>query len=92
MSQAESLFSGFPPVDHADWKSRVLKELKGADYDKIVWKTPEGFAIEPWYNRRTALPSPVVPLKRSANSWNICEPVDAGNPVEAAKTAAAALA
>ncbi|MBN1928156.1 MAG: methylmalonyl-CoA mutase [Chlorobiaceae bacterium] len=78
MNDTESLFSGFPAVDHAQWKSKVLDELKGADFSKIVWKTPEGFAMEPWYNRHTASPAPAVPFKRSSNRWRICQQIAAG--------------
>lgn len=54
MNDTESLFSGFPAVNHEQWKSKVLDELKNAGYSKVVWKTPDGFEMEPWYNRHTA--------------------------------------
>ena len=92
MSQAEPLFSGFPAVDHTAWKSRVLEELKGADYAKIVWKTPDGFAMEPWYNRRTAIPFPTVPFTRTTNRWDICQQILADNASRGAEAAAAAIA
>jgi methylmalonyl-CoA mutase len=91
MSQPESLFSGFPPVTHDGWKSRVLEELKGADYTKIVWKTPEGFTMEPWYNRRTALSSPTVPFARTSNRWRICVQVPVPSPETAAENARKAV-
>jgi methylmalonyl-CoA mutase len=92
MSQAESLFSGFPATGHAEWKARVLEELKGADYSRIVWKTPDGFQIEPWYNRETALPAPDMRLDRRTNSWNICERIDLTDAAESAASLAAAIA
>ncbi|NTU53416.1 MAG: methylmalonyl-CoA mutase [Chlorobiaceae bacterium] len=73
MSQTESLFSHFPPIDETLWKKRVLEELKGAAYSKIVWKSPDGFAMEPWYNSHTALAAGEVPFGRSSNRWNICQ-------------------
>lgn len=76
MNDTESLFSGFPAIDHAQWKSKVLDELKGADYSKVVWKTPDGFEMEPWYNRHTAArPAPEVPFRRSTNRWRICQKI-----------------
>ncbi|NTV01170.1 MAG: methylmalonyl-CoA mutase [Chlorobiaceae bacterium] len=92
MSQAEPLFSGFPAVDYTAWKSRVLEELKGADYAKIVWKTPDGIAMEPWYNRSTAVPFPAVPTGRATNRWNICQQIAASNAAQGADAAAAAVA
>jgi methylmalonyl-CoA mutase len=53
----------------------VLEELKGADYSIIVWKTPEGFDMEPWYNRHTAAPAPQVPFQRTSNRWRICQQI-----------------
>ncbi len=43
------LFPEFPPVSKEKWKETVLKDLKGASFDKIVRKTYEGFTIEPFY-------------------------------------------
>jgi methylmalonyl-CoA mutase len=75
MNDTESLFSGFPAVDYKQWKSKVIEELKGGDYSKIVWKTPEGFEVEPWYNRHTTAPAPEVPFRRNSNRWRICQQI-----------------
>ncbi|RXK88473.1 methylmalonyl-CoA mutase [Chlorobaculum sp. 24CR] len=76
MNDTESLFSGFPAVDHEQWKLKVTAELKGADFSKVVWKTPEGFEMEPWHNRHTAVrPAPEVPFRRSTNHWRICQQI-----------------
>ncbi|TNJ38452.1 methylmalonyl-CoA mutase [Chlorobaculum thiosulfatiphilum] len=76
MNDTESLFSGFPAVDHEQWKSKVIDELKGAEFSKIVWKTPEGFEMEPWHNRHTAVrPAPEAPFRRSTNRWRICQQI-----------------
>jgi methylmalonyl-CoA mutase len=77
MNETESLFSGFPAIDYEQWKSKVIEELKGADYSKIVWKTPDGFTMEPWHNRQTAAPAPEVPFRRSTNRWRICQQISA---------------
>jgi methylmalonyl-CoA mutase len=75
MSRTESLFSCFPSIDRTFWKERVLKELKGAEYSKIVWKSPDGFEIEPWYNRESAVPAARVPFARLSNHWTICQQI-----------------
>ena len=75
MNDTESLFSGFPAVDHEQWKSKVIDELKGAEFSKIVWKTPEGFEMEPWHNRHTAALAPEAPFRRSTNRWRICQQI-----------------
>ena len=47
---SEKLFAEFPPVTTEQWEEAIIKDLKGADYDKkLVWKTIEGFNVRPYY-------------------------------------------
>ena len=47
---AEKLFTEFPPVSTEQWDEVIIKDLKGADYEKkLVWKTHEGFSVRPYY-------------------------------------------
>ncbi len=47
---AEKLFTEFPPVPKQTWEEAIIKDLKGADYQKkLVWKTMEGFSVQPYY-------------------------------------------
>jgi methylmalonyl-CoA mutase len=44
------LFSDFPPVSSMDWKKKVVTDSKGVNIvDKLVWRTKEGFNVEPFY-------------------------------------------
>jgi methylmalonyl-CoA mutase len=46
----ERLFHEFPPITTEEWKEKITNDLKGADYDKkLVWRTPEGFKVQPFY-------------------------------------------
>lgn len=46
----EKLFQEFPPVPTEQWEEIILKDLKGADYEKkLVWNTLEGFKVKPYY-------------------------------------------
>ena len=46
----EKLFQEFPPVPTQEWEDAIIKDLKGADYEKkLVWKTQEGFNVRPYY-------------------------------------------
>ncbi len=50
--EKERLFKEFPPVTSEEWKKKIIADLKDADYrKKLVWKTPEGFEVEPFYRR-----------------------------------------
>ena len=47
------LFTEFPPVTPEQWDEVIIKDLKGADYDKkLVKKTPEGFGVRPFYSAK----------------------------------------
>lgn len=44
------LFGEFPPVSTGEWEDMIMRDLKGADYNrKLVWKTMEGFDVKPYY-------------------------------------------
>ncbi len=45
----EKLFNAFPPISDQEWKDKILKDLKGGDPDKLIWKTNDGFKVEPYY-------------------------------------------
>ncbi|MDR0543800.1 MAG: acyl-CoA mutase large subunit family protein [Odoribacteraceae bacterium] len=50
------LFSEFPPTPAREWKEKVIADLKGADFDKkLVWRTNEGFNVQPMYRREDLL-------------------------------------
>jgi methylmalonyl-CoA mutase len=47
----EILFPEFPPVTVAEWEETIIKDLKGADYEKkLVYMPVEGFRIKPYYS------------------------------------------
>lgn len=51
-----NLFGEFPIQPLSAWEEQAKKELKGADpAEKLLWHTPDGFAIEPFF---TDLPAP----------------------------------
>ncbi len=49
-NQKEKLFSNFPPISTEEWMAKIVADLKGADFEKkLVWKTNEGFNVNPFY-------------------------------------------
>ena len=52
----ERLFSDFPPVSTQEWLDKITVDLKGADFEKkLVWRTNEGFNVQPFYRREDVL-------------------------------------
>jgi methylmalonyl-CoA mutase len=82
----EKLFDMFPPVSTEEWKAKITTDLKGADYDrKLVWRTNEGFNVQPFYRREDlkGLPAldtlpgeyPYLRGTRNDNDWVIRQAV-----------------
>jgi methylmalonyl-CoA mutase len=76
------LFDAFPPVTTKEWTDKIITELKGTDFQKLIWKTAEGFDILPFYMKEdidklphmTSLPGryPFIRgKKKSGNKWHI---------------------
>ena len=82
-----NMLADFAPVSTQVWKDKIIADLKGADFDKkLVWRTPEGFNVQPFYRREdlkglkttASAPGqfPYVRGTRTNNDWairqNIC--------------------
>ena len=87
MATKLNLQADFPPISKQVWKDKIIADLKGADFDKkLVWRTPEGFNVQPFYRRedlkglKTTVSAPgqfpYVRGTRTNNEWairqNIC--------------------
>ncbi len=50
MAEKTKLLTSFPPVTKEQWEAVITADLKGADRTKkLVWRTLEGFDVEPYY-------------------------------------------
>ena len=87
MDNKVNMLADFAPVSTQVWKDKIIADLKGADFDKkLVWRTPEGFNVQPFYRRedlkglKTTVSAPgqfpYVRGTRTNNEWairqNIC--------------------
>ena len=84
----EKLFSEFAPATTQEWKDKAVADLKGADYEKkLVWKTNEGFSVQPFYRQEdiaslattAALPGEfpyVRGNKKDNNEWLVRQDID----------------
>ena len=87
------LFDMFPPVSTEEWMAKITADLKGADFaKKLVWKTNEGFDVQPFYRREDikdlaaikTLPGefPYLRGTRDNNDWLIRQEVIGKNAAE----------
>jgi methylmalonyl-CoA mutase len=100
----EKLFSEFPPIATDQWEERIIEDLKGADYEKkLIWKTPEGISVKPYYRSEHVSDLPwladmpgAYPFIRGNktydNSWLIRQSIEVSNLKEANRIALNALA
>ncbi|MGI9462310.1 MAG: methylmalonyl-CoA mutase family protein, partial [Aestuariivirgaceae bacterium] len=78
------LASGFPVIDEEEWRERVARVLKGAPFDRLVTKSPDGIDIQPLYppSHDTA---PLVRARpdSAAPAWHIVQRADIPDPAKA---------
>src|SRR5512140_760234 len=97
------LLDEFPPVSTERWKEAIVKDLKGADYDKrLLWKSDDGITVKPFYRSEDlaglanldSLPGefPFLRGTRASNAWRIRESVETAGIEKANEIAHKALA
>lgn len=98
MAEKKQLMSEFPPVSTEKWKEVITADLKGADYEKkLVWKTLEGFSVEPFYRAEDlqnikhlgskAGEFPYVNGAKTCGSWLVRQTITVECPKEANRQA-----
>lgn len=96
------LLDEFPPVTTAGWEAAIARDLKGADYEKmLIWRTDEGIAVKPYYRAQDLMGIAGLdvapgefPYRRGAKTeagWKIREEIEAATAVEANRAARAAV-
>lgn len=89
-----NLLADFPPVSTEEWMKKIMEDLKGADFEKkLVWKTDEGFNVQPFYrleNIENLKTTELVPGKfpyvrgtKTDNEWFIRQDIKVENIKEA---------
>ncbi len=91
----EKLFSDFTAPSRQEWRDKIEVDLKGADYQKkMVWRTNEGFSMEPFYLKEdveklatvNALPGEfpyVRGNKAASNEWHVRQDIVCADAKEA---------
>ena len=93
-----NLLADFPAVSTDEWTAKINADLKGADFQKkLVWKTPEGFDVFPFYRAESvenlqtlnSAPAkfPFVRGNEENNDWLVRQDIDVKCAVEANKKA-----
>ena len=95
VKHTEKLFSDFTAPSRQEWRDKIEVDLKGADYQKkMVWRTNEGFSMEPFYRKEDVDKLPLVNAlpgefpfvrgnKKADNQWYVRQNIVADDPKEA---------
>ena len=95
VKHTEKLFSDFTAPSRQEWRDKIEGDLKGADYQKkMVWRTNEGFSMEPFYRKEDVDKLPLVNAlpgefpfvrgnKKADNQWYVRQNIVADDPKEA---------
>ncbi|MBN1279558.1 MAG: methylmalonyl-CoA mutase subunit beta [Chlorobium sp.] len=78
-SSDNQLFQDFLPVSWEEWKARATADLRDIPYDRIRWKTPDGFLLEPRYAADNMHMPPGACTAKSHNGWNNCRRIPVTN-------------
>jgi methylmalonyl-CoA mutase len=66
----EKLFSEFKAATAQDWKNQIIKDLKGTDFEKLVWHNPNGFNVNPFYTSEDIKHQ--TPNLFTHSNWEVC--------------------
>ena len=85
----EKLFSEFNAASAQDWKQQIIKDLKGTEFEKLIWHNANGFDVNPFYTSEDLKEKP-QPLFTHAD-WEICTEIIVDNEKTANTQAVKAL-
>lgn len=66
----QKLFTDFKPSTAAEWKTQLIKDLKGESYENLTWHNDNGIEIKPFYTSED-LSHSYEPAFTHAH-WEIC--------------------
>lgn len=93
----EKLFTEFPEISTQEWKDKIVKDLKGQEYSKLIDRTEFGSEFEPFYRKDDISKNPFIenipgefPFLRGTeqfNNWSIRQDIIVNDIIEANKIA-----
>ena len=82
---ADKLFSEFDPVSAKAFKQKIQYDLKGAEYNSLLWHSPEGIDVKPFYHSEDV--KNIVKIPNHPGNWNIAQEIFILDPKVSAQTA-----
>lgn len=67
----QNLFSEFSETTAEAWKNQIIKDLKGIDFNTLIWKTDSDIDVKPFYTKADI--DSVNNININSADWSICE-------------------
>lgn len=68
----QKLFTEFESTTAAQWKEQLIKDLKGLEFDSLVWHSNAGIDVQPFYTNESLAAGASQPVF-TTKDWAICE-------------------
>lgn len=85
----ESLFSSFPNTTLAEWKDKLVKDLKGVSFEDLSFIDENGIKVSPFYNSENQTGASHLQFQNP--DWEICSLIEVADSKTANQNALFAL-
>jgi methylmalonyl-CoA mutase len=87
----ESIYQQFSSVSAEEWKEKIIKDLRGDAFDKLIWHTKEDIEVLPFYTKEDNLNYQLQIPEKQTKGWQITERIIVDDVLTANKEALHAL-
>ncbi len=61
----------FPSVSSNQWKQKIIEELKGKPFHELIWRSKEGFDMQPFYTAEDLEKIKITVPQKAKSGWEI---------------------
>jgi len=87
----DSIFQQFPATTPEDWKNKIIKDLKGDEFEKLIWHSKEDIEVLPFYTKEDHQKYQLNIPEKQTKHWLITERIIVDSILAANKNALFAL-
>lgn len=87
----DTIFQQFPPTTSEVWKNKIIKDLKGESFDKLIWHAQEDIEVLPFYSKEDNEKYQLNIPEKQTESWLIVERITVNDVMQANQNALFAL-
>lgn len=71
----DTIFQQFPEISPEEWKQKIIKDLKGDEFDKLIWHSKEEIEVLPFYTKEDNQKYQLSIPEKESKSWLITEKI-----------------